>query len=297
MKRTALVLVVPLLFLVGCRSSTRTIDIHGGLFSIGEPAAHYAANAYTFSRDGSKMCTLKDMFSDSPTIQVVNREDGAVLAEYKVTQDSWIPLLFTDDGQGLVVVAQQSENLTAHTIKIGEDLPVPVQGENQLEFNTSNHDLTMMAGKDGLVLTNSGAIVHAVGAEGRAAFDQFGNAWYRTKNGKWVYVDKEGHAVAAAARPAYLVDDPQHHRGAMHLSDTQEDLEHENAHAFVTAVWLHHDKALGGVDERRNPRNLSALVYAGADVNDYMFVPGRNEVAVFDSVGTRFVPYSSDVRS
>lgn len=296
MKRTALMLVVPLLLLAGCRNSTRTIALKDGYFSIGDPTARTNQPAFTFSKDGSKMLAIKDMFSESPTVQVVNRADNAVLAEYSVTEDSWFPLLFTEDGQGLVVVPQKGGSPLAQTIKIGEDLPEPSHGENQFGGSAFNHDFTVMAGKDGLVITNTGAVVHANGASGQPAFDQFGSVWYRTMNGKWVSVDPEGHVVPSASRPAYLVDDPQHHRGSMHLSDTQQDMEHEDAHAYVTAVWLHHDKALGGIDPQHNQRNRSALVHVGADVHDYLFVPGRNEIGVSDGDGMLFVPYSSDVR-
>jgi hypothetical protein len=63
----------------------------------------------------------------------------------------------------------------------------------------------------------------------------------------------------------------------------------------VTAIWLHHDKALGGKDHGRE-RNLSALVKVATDYFDCGFVPGHDEVVVLDGEGTVFVPFAEEPR-
>lgn len=291
MKRSALLLIVPLV-LVGCQTSTRSIVLKQGTFNVERPRFVEDNFAFSFSPDGAKALTFSGNGSDMVS-RVLDRDSGTVLAEYATGEDGWFPILFCEDGASLVFVLNQGGKNQVAMAPIGK-LPADDANREWREFNISrpNNDWSLWAGSGGDVLTRAGGVVHIEGATGEPLFDQFGRVWFRARGG-WICIDKLG-AVTTGDRPAYLVSDPEARRGSMRLIETKETLTYENAEADVSAIWIHHDAALGGLDEHRHPRNLSALIHSGEDVHWFAFVPGRDEVMVAKDTGTVYVPFTID---
>jgi hypothetical protein len=123
-----------------------------------------------------------------------------------------------------------------------------------------------------------------LGAE--AGFDQYGNAWFGVGNA-WTMVDRAGKQTRASSSP-FLVADQTTDRGSMHLRLTEQEMKYQGASAFVGSVWLSHDRAIRSSKGRRAS---AALIYAGADVITYGFVPGRDMVYVVTATGSFLIPW------
>ena len=130
----------------------------------------------------------------------------------------------------------------------------------------------------------SGGRTFEIGGTMRAGFDEYGNAWFGLgKN--WTKVDRDGR-VTHSSRPKYLTDDQMKARGSMHLAETHAVTKYKKASAHVSCVWLSDDRAVpftrvvkGKTYKIKEPYQ-AALVFAGADVIDFGFLPSRNIVYV-----------------
>ena len=79
----------------------------------------------------------------------------------------------------------------------------------------------------------------------------------------------------------------------MHLVKDETTIQRNEAKAYITTVWLDDDKAIEmrGSEPDEYVQDRTALVYAGADVFSFSFVPNRKLVAIRTYEGTAFVPY------
>ncbi len=291
MKRSALLLIVPLL-LVGCRTSTRTIELQQGTLSV-EPPRHFSGTiAYAFSKDGSKMIGFTEGADNTTVSHVVDTTTGETLAMYSSEDTEWVPLMFTKDGMSIVFARGIAGKPTTVILPIGEPLPRHEMGRegSGVDVSLPNADWSLWAGDTGIVINDEGKTVTVEDAARSPLFDMYGNIWYLVRGGGWKRVDKHC-TVQSLPKPSYLVGEPFMRKGAMRLHATEQEMQYEHANANVSAIWLHHDRAKGGLDGDKKPRNLSALVYAGADVFWMAFVPGKDLVSISTGQETLLVPY------
>lgn len=237
------------------------------------------------------MIGMAEGANNSELYEVRDLEKNETLALYSSDDTHWCPLMFTPDGTQIVFVRGDGQDTVTTVQDIGT---MPPRHEMEYEgtgamVDVPNDDWSLWAGMHGQVVSNTGKTALITDATREPLFDMYGNVWYQVAGGKWKRVDKQCN-VQTLPKPGYLVQFPFTRRGSMRLDATEQTMEHEYAQAKVGAVWLHHDRAKGGLDGNR-PRNLSALVHAGADVFWCAFVPGRDVVMVGDALGTTFVPF------
>ena len=111
MKRSAWLLFVPLV-LAGCQSSTRTIDLQSGLFSVEQPVPVSGFIPTLFSSDGARMggfVTDGDAFY----FEVRDRDSLDPVARFHVDESTYLPVLFTSDGGALSPKARSRTGIVA----------------------------------------------------------------------------------------------------------------------------------------------------------------------------------------
>lgn len=136
----------------------------------------------------------------------------------------------------------------------------------------------------------------AVGQQ--AGFDQYGNAWFG-KGRTWTRIDRGGKSTHLDSRPRYLAHDQMKDRGSMHLVGTQTLMTHRDGKAIISCIWLTDDRAkpftrrVDGRVVQINQPYQAAVVFAGPDVADFGFLPGKDMVYVVSGFGNYLVPFKT----
>lgn len=80
----------------------------------------------------------------------------------------------------------------------------------------------------------------------------------------------------------------------MHLVETKRQMAFKDAHANVSCIWLYSDRGFRGKES--SPRGSAALVFTGADIREFGFMPGRQTVFIVSGLGNYLVPFQVDQR-
>lgn len=132
----------------------------------------------------------------------------------------------------------------------------------------------------------------------RAGFDQFGSAWVGHP-GRWTRIDHNGAVTRGIARAPALTQDQTRVRGSLHLVARRQEMAFRGAKSYVTCIWLTHDRAVPftrivkGKVIRVNEPYRAAVVFAGADVTEYGFLPRRDLIYVVSSFGSYLIPFET----
>ncbi len=303
MKPAPLAIVV-VLAVTGCRSSDRSIRIAEGQLKIAaalplpDDVVPIAA-----SRTGDRIALLAESPGGGETrVVVIDTDTQSALGECRLPKDAKATPMFATDGRSLYVDQPEgyvSWNFTTG-VKTGVSAKRPdisafgLMGEVGWNSDRSIGIARPTQGTDskGARLTEPGHIA----VDGRNVadipfgsswgFDSYGHAWYGS--GKtWFKVSRAG-LIEKGNQPGWLVRDQTRDRGAMHLRDTEQEMAYAGSSAFITCVWLTHDRF---VATGRGPQHRAALAYAGPDVITYGFLPGRDMVYVVTQTGSLLVPW------
>lgn len=285
-----------LVALGGCISSDRTITIEGATITVEGHRFVENFHQITFSSDGRLMAGIGSVENE---FQVREVDTGEIVSRFDSDWMKGLPVLFSADGDSLIVLNEDEETTVSFSMPVsgGEMVMLHEVSVNKASARAMNYDFTALAFSHGVVLLNDGRLIVAEGAHKESFFDQYGAVWYRSDTG-WISVGRDGEVAQHADRPSYLVEDQTLHRGSMHLAEEEVTLERNDAEAYVSAIWLDHDKAVAVKDAFSGEmvQDRTALVYAGADVFGFAFVPKRKLVAVVTAEGTALVPYSVSAR-
>lgn len=274
------------LLLIGCRTADRTILLTDGKVEVLPPI--FLTNGripITASRDGKYVAVLEG----ETKLSVLQLDSLEPVAETPIPKDTKSTPIFSLDGKELLL--DQSEGRVAWNFETGAkrklDGPLPVVaivdgfgGEWNVD-RTIGYTLSTDS-KPGQVMFATG-LTKTIPPKAQVGFDPRGRIWI---NGTGF--DRDGSVATFRGDPPqpYLVPDQSRVRGSMHLEAVETISEYRGASAPITCIWLVHDRAKVTQGKQR-----PALIYAGADVFEWAFVPGRNMVYVFTSVGSYFVPF------
>ncbi len=274
MKRLLLCLSLVLL-LVACKSSDRTLALPGKTLTVGdlEQLRPVGALPMAFDRRGELMAVLH--FGEEAEVEIRSGDEFETLQSRK-TVDGF-PFMLRSDSAALYCASQQGIlelNLTSNTTKLLKE------GDYLPKVRNAGQTITVLEDAQGRFLTinSPGDILLSTAAP---RFDQFGNGWAKSNNG-WSMISPLKPATNQASRPGYLVSDQSSLRGAMQLVTKKNTVTRKGAQAYVSTIWIDHVQAMG---ERR-----SALVFAGADVLYFGFVPNRDLVWVVTMNCSYLVP-------
>lgn len=310
----SIVTIICLALLVGCRSSDRSIRLAEGDLRIerATPLPH-GTIPIAATRRGDRIALL----SEGPTkgeqsISVIDTDTLRELGRVDVPETSNSTPMFTRAGSELCLVLE--EGLVAWNYQTGsrrklDGTPAEVPLEKILSGGGWNVDRSIAIASPRMESKRVGKkdvevpVAGQVAVEGRkvcevmwgseAGFDSYGNAWSGA-GGVWMKVDRNGKVETNATAPKGLTPDQSRDRGSMHLRDTQREMNYQGSSAYVTCVWLTHDRS---VAPERGPNHRAALVYAGADVIAYGFVPGRELVYVVTQEGSFLVKWVHEKRA
>jgi hypothetical protein len=300
----------------GCKSSTRTISLGKNEIETLTPIQFRFALPVAASRDGSRIAVAEDgpKGSNETTITVIDTDTQKNLATNRIRNGQGTMMfgadrdtLYMPSGEHYVAWNLSSGKVEKLNVQIPqvEVWPSPdATGWNSdrsigikfaQENQTSDKGVTTTFRSPGQLVTEGGKTQEIPYGE-TVGFDQFGNAWFG-KGASWTMVDKTGKAKQSKTHPGFLVHDQSKDRGSMHLRATETEVTHKGAKAYVTCVWLSSDRAVPyttqekGKTVRVDKPYKAALVFAGADVYDYCFLPGRKMVFVVSGFGNYLVPY------
>ena len=272
--------------LIGCRTADRTILLDKGRVEVLPPMflAHDRV-PIAASRDGKHVAVLEG----ETKISVLHLDSLELVAETPIPKDSKSTPIFSPDGKELLLDQQEGRvawNFTTGAKRKleGPSAKVSIVHGYGVGWNvdrTIGYTLSTDA-KAGQAMFATG-LTKPVPPKARVGFDPRGRIWI---NGTGF--DREGAVVKFDGDPPklYLVPDQSRVRGSMHLEAVDTLSEYKGASAPITCIWLTHDRTRATRGKKR-----PALIYAGADVFQWAFVPGRNMVCVFTSVGSYFVPF------
>ena len=227
-------------------------------------------------------------------IEVREVSTGKRVGSFPDLHFNGFPALFSPDNESLIIVSSKDPQ-SAIVPVTGTDEEPEIRSHvsaPKAEFGGYNYDFTLFALTEGVVLFQDGELVAVEGATGEPFFDQYGAVWYRTSGG-WSSVRRDKSVTQGVDRPGYLVQWQTAHRGSMHLLIDQSTLKRNDAEAYVTAVWLDHDKSVAFRDDDTGEmvQDRTALVYVGVDVYAAWFIPNRKLVSIMTNEGTALVPY------
>lgn len=290
----------------GCVSSDRTITLEEDSIRVGRQRFETGYFALTYSSDGELTAGLSE---DQEVFEVREVSTGNLVGSFAEAFNGLWPALFSQDNESLILIDLSKKSV--------ESIVVPVTGAVEKPLASSqaaltwveeedggggdvayNYNYTLAAADNGAVFFRDGSIVAVEGAIGDPYFDQYGAVWYRTGS-EWSSVNLEKTVTRGVAKPAFLVEWQILLRGSMSLLADQTEMTRHEADAYVTAVWLDHEKAVETHDKEEDKmmQDRTALVYVGADVVFYSFVPNRRLIAVVTQAGTAFVPYTVEPRA
>jgi hypothetical protein len=207
-------------------------------------------------------------------------------------------LLFGDDGS-----TRYAWNYGAAetTILNSKTYPcVPSQswpGSEEVNYDRSIYAIATQADQKepSLGLYTSSGSLKVVPTANFQGFDTFGRAWI--KYGRdWQVLDRSGSVRLESKRPRYLAPDQSKVRGSRSLTKTESTMSYQGSEANVACIWLTDDRSVPYAAKKReinlSPPGSTALVFAGADIYEYGFVPNRDLVYVVSDPGVFVIPYS-----
>lgn len=299
--------------LAGCRSSDRSIRLADGDLRVVRTTQlpdHTIPIAATVKGDRIALLTGEPNGGEQ-SVLVIDTDSQRELGRVNIPKTKGSTPMFTREGTELCLVLE--EGLMAWNYQSGsrrmlegEPADVPLEKiltggwnvDRSIAIATPRTATKRVGNKDVEV-----PVAGQVAVEGRnvlnvlfgsdVGFDQYGNAW--AGSGKvWMRVDRTGGVETHSAPPRGLTSDQSRDRGSMHLRDTEREMTYQGSSAFVTCVWLTHDRS---VPPERGPNHRAALVYAGADVIAYGFIPGRELVYVVTQEGSFLVKWVHEKRA
>lgn len=295
------------LVLVGCRGSTRSLDLGSSEFSIGTPRQLQPPGAMptAASSDGKVLCVLTAGLASlgSPgsddkgrvRLEVRDFDSQKVLRYFEWTQkEAFWPFMVSRDHAALFGCVMNERrnneilklNLASGKMKMVFKKPSRLRGGwgHSIGVEAYSVDHSILFFDDGIYLTHTGKVVQVGEDVHRSWFDMYGNAWFQSK-GVWHRLVKDGEVSVKAKRPETLYVDQIDQRGGMRLYMDSAERKRKGGEALLDLVWIEHKGARG--------KEKAALAFAGADVLASGFLPGRNEVVVVTGHdGTYFVPFS-----
>jgi len=304
------------LALAGCAGSSRTVHLKSGDLTTETPI-QLDRNSFPIaaSPDGSRIAFLDDTNRRSNSLRVLDTDTLRVVGSLTTGENAAGSgngtTMFSLDGKTLFfpesdayVAWDYSKSTTVQISKLG-----PTASEFGLMGGTGwNGDRSLAIlfpdRSPGHRITPgqvaaAGNVVHTIPPADRAGFDEFGNAWFGSGR-RWTKVDRHGVGTEETSSPGYLTPDQSKDRGSMHLRDTHAEMKYKDGTAAITCVWLTDDRAVPYPPQKPGDRAVyigqdsfrAAVVFAGPDILDYGFLPGRNLVYVVSQFGSYLVPFS-----
>lgn len=300
--------IVCLALLAGCRSSDRSIRLAGEDLRIERtmPLPNETMPIAATAKGDRIALLAEGPNKDEQSIRVIETDTLRELGHVDVPKTSNSTPMFTRAGSELCLVLE--EGLVAWSYQSGtrrklDGAPAEVPLEKILTGGGWNVDRSIAIATPRTETKRVGnkdvevPVAGQVAVEGRkiceivwgseAGFDAYGNAWCGSGR-VWMKVDRTGKTETHSAPPKGLTPDQSRDRGSMHLRDTEREMTYQGSSAFVTCIWLTHDRS---VAPERGPNHRAALVYAGADVIAYGFVPGRELAYVVTQEGSYLVKW------
>jgi hypothetical protein len=305
-----------LIAVAGCQGSTRAINLGTNeLTTLNPIALTEDAMPMAASRDGTRIAVVADAAPGNTRVTVRKVDTQESLGSIDVPNSMQGTMMFNEDGTILYVEADEGyvawNYATGAKTKIMDTGPKPREfgflvacgwnGDRSVAILYPQAKGFQSANQKGNPQKEAGQVVaegvtHDIPPLDLAGFDEYGLAWYGHGN-DWTSVDKRGRTSKSTHRPKYLALDQTRDRGSMHLRDTHQEMNYKNAKAMVSCVWLSHDRAVPysvtdkGKTTRVKATDQACVVFAGCDIVDYGFMPGRDMVYVVSGFGVYLVPF------
>jgi hypothetical protein len=290
--------------LAGCRGSSREITLGKWVLETKTPIQLERMSVpFAVSSDGSRLALQTDSpVQEGATITVVETDSLKVLGTLNVAKLGQGTPIFSRDGTTLCLTTE--EGYIGWSFATDERVKLP-SSPRANSIDGWNYDRSLaLARPSGPILRpkeqpSAGQVVLPMGQVVpippglKAGFDEFGDAWFG-KPGNWTRVTRAGIESRGHMKAPPLAGDQTRDRGSLHLVATETTMKLRDELAYVTCVWLTHDHPEGRPNPPgSNPERASkaAVVFAGADVLFYGFLPGRKLVFVVSSFGCYLVPF------
>jgi hypothetical protein len=296
--------------MIGCRNSTRTIDLPESRLVVGAPLQLFRGLTplLAFSPNGRLAAALTseglDQLGQSEieefTLRLVVREvaTGRTLFERatqwtkdEIPDGQLIPLVFDASGQHLYVFQAENEvgTLSRREMNSGQIEPVLPRREVNLQKLTN---IEWGAGFRKVFLESrefEGGGHWSLDTTGKAELLGPGNLIFRPDGGVAVMTEEDLQSYDEEARNT--LTHPNWRRGEMTLIRDKQSLKHLDAEAEVSTIWLRHDRALLPGREKGATGPAAAVLASDVDVLEFGFVPGQNAVYLQSRMETRVVPF------
>jgi hypothetical protein len=281
--------------IIGCTGSDRKIFLGESEITTENPV-QYMSDAFLLasSRDGAEIATV----SMARTITVWDTETRKSLGTTSIDKVHAAPMMFSSGGT--IVYVASDHGYFAWRYATGEKIKIASESPNWPAAWNSDRSIAFAQWKsdpgDPVQVTLPSAKTFATRRGDKAGFDQYGNAWFGSRT-RWFKVDKSGLKTSSRTHPHFLDPDQSKDRGSMRLESTSSTMRHEGATANLNCIWLVDDRAqsqsamkIGNVMRESKPIK-AALLFAGADIFQFGFIPGRNLVYVDSIFGYYLVPF------
>jgi|GEM_PF-3878888 len=319
-KRDAGLLLATLLCSIGCQGSSRTVNLGAKEITTDTPIQlDRDSMPFAFSPDGGRIALGRNGAPGRAIVTVLETDSQKKLGDLDIPNGGAGSAIFSRSGADLYLGADDGyvawNYATGTQRKIARKGP-DVQPSRFFDFDGWNYDRTIaiaypqpprpkpkkpsieLGGGEGPgQVALAGNITFEIPTDQTAGFDQYGYAWFG-KGKSWTRIDRSGQATHARNRPQSLAHDQTRDRASMHLTATNTGMNYKDGQANVFCIWLTDDRAVpyvGIVKGRKVPlpqAYQAAVVFAGPDVLDFGFVPGRNMVYVVSGFGNYLVPFT-----
>jgi len=286
-----------LALLVGCRSSDRALRLPSEDLQIERSTAlPHGTIPIGASPKGDRIALLCEAPDKSHQIvSVVETDSLRELGRADLPATSNSTPMFTQDGTELCLVLDEGfvawDFRTGRRRRLdGEPAQVPLEkfltgggwnADRSIAIATPRKTSKRIGSKNVDVIEPGqvavgGSKVSEIMWGSEVGFDPYGNAWWGSGR-VWTKVDRTGRVQTSSAPANWLTNDQSRDRGSMHLRDTESEMTYQGSSAYVSCVWLTHDRS---VPPERGKDHRAALVFAGSDLVTYGFVPGRDLVYI-----------------
>ncbi len=290
--------------LTGCRGSSRHVSLGQWVLETKTPIQLDRQSVpFAVSSDGGRLALQTDSpLKEGATITVRETDSGKSLGTMDVAKLGQGTPIFSRDGKTLCLSTEQGYIGWTYATDERVKLPSSPRADPAEGWN---YDRSLAIDRPsrpnlkpneypspGQVVLPMGHVV-PIPAGSKAGFDQFGDAWFG-KPGNWTRVTRAGFATRGHTKAPTLAGDQTRNRGSLHIASTVTTMKFRDEMAYVTCVWLTHDHPQarpsppGSKPERPSK---AAVLFTGADVLYYGFIPGRNLVLVVSSFGCYLVPF------
>lgn len=290
--------------LTGCRGSSRQISLGQWVLETKTPIQLDRMSVpFAVSSDGSRLA----LQTDSPAreggkVTVVETDSGKVLGTLTYAKSGQGTPIFSHDGTTLCLSTEEGyigwSYATDERVKL-------FSSPRANSTDGWNYDRSLALEKPsgpvrrpkeqpsaGQVVLPMGHVV-PIPAGLKAGFDEYGDAWFG-KPGNWTRVTRAGVESRGHPKAPPLAGDQTRDRGSLHLMVTETTMKLREELAYVTCVWLTHDHPEGRPSppgSKPERPSKAAVVFAGADILAFGFIPGRNMIFVVSSFGCYLVPF------